>query len=69
VTLVYHGPNVIQDPLIGTDKTDATGDWEVRFDDSLPEGDYAVEVQRKKIKKGDRKLICKGTTSPDTNFD
>jgi hypothetical protein len=65
VTVVYNGP--FPGPhFVGTAKTDQTGDWELtRSISGLSEGDYAVEVDRKTIKKGDKKLVCKATTSPD----
>jgi hypothetical protein len=69
VTVVYNGPE--PDPhFVGTATTDETGDWELTRDISgLSEGNYAVEVARKKFKKGDKKLVCKATTSPDKFID
>jgi hypothetical protein len=65
VTLVYRGPIKLTDPVIGTDTTDETGDWEYRTNQVLPEGDYAVEVDRKKTGKPGKKVVCKAATSPD----
>jgi hypothetical protein len=66
VTLLYHGPQPVDDPVVGTDVTDGTGDWEVRSPEFALEGNYAVEVARKKVGRGDKKLVCKATVSPDT---
>jgi hypothetical protein len=69
VTVVYNGPE--KDPrFVGSTKTDATGDWELTRDvTGLSEGDYAVEVKRKKLQKGGKDLICKAATSPDKSID
>lgn len=71
VTLTYVGPNPPSDPVIGTDTTDATGDWAV--DTSGPVlpgvGPYVVEVGRKKFGGGQKKLICKRATSPEHTFE
>lgn len=45
-------------------RTDGTGDWELTPSMSeAPEGFYTAEVARKKIKKGDKKIVCKAATS------
>jgi hypothetical protein len=48
--------------LVGTSTSDETGDWELA--DSAGSGDYEVEVAKRKVKKGDKKLICKADVSP-----
>ena len=52
---------------IGTDTTDETGDWEMQV---LVPGDdpYYVTVDRKKVGKGDKKIVCKGDTSPSVGL-
>jgi hypothetical protein len=64
VTLVHLGPPPAPEPVLGTDTTDATGDWEIP-PSTVYGGNYVVEVERKRIGKGDRKLICKPATSPE----
>jgi hypothetical protein len=63
VTLVHLGPPPAPEPVLGTDTTDATGDWEIT-PSTVYAGNYVVEVDRKKAGKGDRRLICKPATSP-----
>jgi hypothetical protein len=49
---------------VATTRTDGTGDWELTPSSSeAPEGFYTAEVARKKIKKGEKKIICKAATS------
>jgi hypothetical protein len=64
VTLVHLGPPPAPEPEVGTDTTDATGDWEIT-PSTVYAGNYLVEVDRKKTGKDDKRLICKPTTSPE----
>jgi len=64
VTLVHLGPPPAPEPVLGTDTTDATGDWEIP-PSTVHAGKYVVEVARKRTGKGDKKLICKPATSPE----
>jgi hypothetical protein len=64
VTLRNTGPPKGSSEEVGTVTTDHTGDWEVDvgFED-LTAGPYIANVARKKIKKGDKKIVCKAATS------
>jgi hypothetical protein len=63
VTLVYQGP-VPGFGAIETTTTDRTGDWELTPSTlDAPDGSYAAEVSRKRIKKGEKRLVCKAATS------
>jgi hypothetical protein len=51
--------------LIGTATTDHTGDWAVdRGDLKIAGGGYEAELDKRKIKKGDKKIVCKADVSP-----
>jgi hypothetical protein len=65
VTVYYEEGGEPEDQ--GTDTTDRTGDWVIPI---LFVGDdpYYAVVDRKVIKKGDKKTICKGDTSPRVPF-
>jgi hypothetical protein len=70
VRLVFVGPKPIGDPLIGTAKSDRTGDWVVDTTGlTLQPGPYVAEVERKRVGSGGKKLTCKGTTSPEKTID
>jgi hypothetical protein len=70
VRLVFVGPKPIGDPLIGTAKTDGTGDWVVDTSGfAIQQGPYVAEVERKRVGSGQKKLTCKGTTSPEKMID
>jgi hypothetical protein len=64
VALVHRGPPPAPEPVLGTDTTDGTGDWEIR-PSTVHAGNYVVDVDRKRTGKGDKKLICKPATSPE----
>jgi hypothetical protein len=50
----------------GTVTTDATGDWVYDTGPSAPPaGNYFIEVARKRVGSGDKKLICKAAMSPE----
>jgi hypothetical protein len=54
-----------EDEVQGTDKTDASGNWEVAHGQLVLIADYYAIAEKKKIrKKHHRKLICKEGTSP-----
>jgi len=61
VTLYYEEPGFTKN--VGSDVTDETGDWSI---EPLVFGDdpYYVTVDRKKVGKGKKKLVCKEDTSP-----
>jgi hypothetical protein len=65
VTLVYTGPGPGTGPVFDVTETDGTGDWVV---DPAPfavqQGDYIVEIARKRVGAGDKRLTCKAATSP-----
>jgi hypothetical protein len=62
VTIHYNGPAPPDDVAEGL--TDHTGDFELGVSNSgLPGGEFVAEVARRKIKKGDTKLVCKAATS------
>jgi hypothetical protein len=70
VRLVFAGQKPIGDPLIGTAKTDRTGDWVVDTSGfAIQQGPYVAEVERKRVGSGAKKLTCKGTTSPEKTID
>ena len=60
VTLFYTEGGVHQS--VGATTTDNTGDWALRPE---PEelGAYRPEVAKKKVGKGDKKLVCKAAIS------
>jgi hypothetical protein len=63
VTLYAPPPN---SPVVGTDTTDATGDWV--YDPgpaAIDSGNYVLEVARKRVGRGEKQLICKAATSPE----
>jgi hypothetical protein len=49
--------------LVGTTTTDSTGDWQL-FEDSPSIGDHEAEVEKKKINRRGKKLVCKADVSP-----
>lgn len=49
--------------VVGTDTTDRTGDWLIGFV-PVAGGQYVAEVDRKRIGRGDKKLICTADSSP-----
>jgi hypothetical protein len=56
------GPDI--DETLGTVTTDQTGDYVLEHEfDGIDSGPYVADVERKKIKKGDKKLVCKAATS------
>jgi hypothetical protein len=63
VAIVYRGP----EPgfgVVATTTTDRTGDWELTPSQvDAPDGPYTAEASRKKIKKGEKKVVCKAATS------
>jgi hypothetical protein len=61
VTLYYEGTEA------GTDTTDETGDWEIEVV-FIGDDPYFVTVDRKVIKKGGKKLVCKADTSPSAQL-
>jgi hypothetical protein len=65
VNVSYVGPAPPFD--IGTTTTDRTGDWELH-PELTGQGDYVAVVDRKKIKKGEKKIVCKAATSPEFYF-
>jgi hypothetical protein len=65
VTVSYVGPNPGFE--VGTTTTDKTGDWALH-PELTDQGYYAAAVERKKIKKGDKKLVCKTDVSPEFYF-
>jgi hypothetical protein len=65
VTVSYVGPNPGYE--LGTTITDHTGDWALH-PEVTSQGYYVAEVERKKIKKGDKKLVCKAAISPEFYF-
>jgi hypothetical protein len=70
VKLVYTGTEPIDDPVMGADSTDATGDWEVDTGGmAVYSGPYVVEVERKRFGRGDRRLKCKATLSPEQSLE
>jgi hypothetical protein len=48
---------------VGTTTTDQTGDW-VFPAETLEIGDYEAEVAKKRVGKGEKKLVCKAGVSP-----
>jgi hypothetical protein len=50
--------------LVGSGTTDETGDWAIKPENLLAGGEYRAEVEKRKRKKGDKKLICKADVSP-----
>jgi hypothetical protein len=65
VTLVYTGPGPDTGPVFDVAETDGTGDWVVDVDSfAIDSGDYVVEIARKRVGAGKKKLTCKATTSP-----
>jgi hypothetical protein len=68
VRLVYVGDQ--GDPMLEPTTTDATGDWEIDLGMvAIPAGPYVLKVERKKVGRDDRKLVCKAATSPEHSFD
>jgi hypothetical protein len=61
VTLYYEEAG--QTEQLGSDTTDETGDWVLPIV-VIGDDPYYVVVDRKKVGKGDKKLICKADTSP-----
>jgi hypothetical protein len=54
-----------EDEVQGTDKTDASGNWEVVHGNLVLIADYYAVAEKKKIrKKHGRKLICREGVSP-----
>jgi hypothetical protein len=65
VTVIYTGSFPGVDDPVGTATTDRTGDWILsRPNTGLAVGTYVIDVDRRKIKMGDKQIICKATTSP-----
>jgi hypothetical protein len=65
VTVTYTGSFPGVDDPVGKATTDHTGDWILtRSNSGLAVGTYVIEVKRRKIRKGDRKIVCKAATSP-----
>jgi hypothetical protein len=64
VTLIHRGPPPAAEPVVGIDTTDATGDWEIT-PSTVFAGAYVIEVNRKRVGRGDKKLVCKAATSPE----
>jgi hypothetical protein len=63
---VYAYDDPTDDPTeVGTTATDGTGDWELDPPDmGVPNNYHSASVDRKKVRRGDKKLICKADESP-----
>jgi hypothetical protein len=62
---VYGYDDPTDDPTeVGTTTTDGTGDWEFNPPDIAPNNYHSASVDRKKLGRGDKKLICKADESP-----
>jgi hypothetical protein len=68
VTLVFTGTPGVIDP-VGTDTTDRTGDWEIDAVAVVPSGPYLVEVERKRVRRAGKRLVCKQTVSEEQSLD
>jgi hypothetical protein len=56
--------------VMGTETTDATGDWALDVGPvAVLQGNYVLEVLRKRVGSGNRKLVCKAATSPPVFID
>jgi hypothetical protein len=62
---VYAYNQPTDDPTeVGTTTTDGTGGWELHPPDMAPNNYHSASVDRKKIGRGDKKLVCKADESP-----
>jgi hypothetical protein len=63
VTL-YHEDDGGDVDVVGTDTTDRTGDWEIpgEADYNAP---FTASVEKRKVRAGDNKLVCKSADSPE----
>ena len=56
--------------VMGTETTDATGDWALDIGPAaIVRGNYVLEVARKRVGSGGKKLVCRAATSPPRFFD
>jgi hypothetical protein len=62
ITMYYEEPG--EDEIVGAGVTDETGDWTIQPEFAGLDDPYYVVVDRSKVGKGKKKLVCKEDTSP-----
>jgi hypothetical protein len=60
-----HRDPLLRGQSVGTDTTDRTGDWEIVPALVGADDQFHAIVDREKVGRGDKKLVCKGADSPE----